>query len=183
MRDAAPFPGRPSWKISWRPRANLKTPTRDHSLGCALVVVVVVVLALCFIQSLYHLHALTQNSCFYFLFSSSAFAFAPSFFLNKSLRFSFSQIYVFLLAFAELLSEVFCAASWHTQKVLKKKQKKKQKTKHRRGKKVVRKGWEQVENGKARRPQNMLSSIDAPFDPNSDFDTETETETETDAEA
>lgn len=36
------------------------------------------------------------------------------FFLNKSLRFSFSQIYVFLLAFAELLSEVFCAASWHS---------------------------------------------------------------------
>jgi len=32
--------------------------------------------------------------------------------------------------------------------------------------------------GKARRPQNMLSSIDAPFDPASDFDTETETETE-----
>lgn len=30
------------------------------------------------------------------------------------MRFSFSQIYVFLLAFAELLSEVFCAASWHS---------------------------------------------------------------------
>lgn len=36
--------------------------------------------------------------------------------------------------------------------------------------------------GEVRRPQNMLSSIDAPFDPASDFDTETETETETEKE-
>lgn len=78
-------------------------------------------------------------SPFFFLF----------FFLNKSLRFSFSQIYVFLLAFAELLSEVFCAASWHTHthRKFSKRRKKKMEIKQE-GKNEVRKSRAPVAAGK-----------------------------------
>lgn len=129
------------WKISWSTScgANLKLHN-SGPLGCTR--------RLCFIQSLYHLHALTQNSSFYFFFSPLFFSlFLFIFFLNKSLRFSFSQIYVFLLAFAELLSEVFCAASWHTHRKFSKRRKKKMEIKQE-GKNEVRKSRAPVAAGK-----------------------------------